>query len=1260
MPITFFRKWNMKTNIQPNIAKRYTASSRVSAFLAGMLAVMASLPAASVDISDTPLYVGSNVPGNLALTPSVEFPTAISVANLTANYTTAIKFVGYFDSLKCYSYHYAADEAERHFYPIGMATGYECGANQWSGNFMNWAATQTIDPFRSALTGGLRVKDTVNETWVEKAIADRDNTANFPRRSVNNAGLVNGATPAEWGSIQMRIDGLGNKMRFTQIGGGDVNLNVNPNLVAFNPGVHNLDFAPLGTPAVNANQAVYEVSVRVKVCDATIGLEPNCKLYPSGYAKPEGLIHEYSNRILYSVFGYQNRDDVAFDGGILRANQKFVGPQTFYPDLGPLANPNTEWDAATGILVQNPDVAAAAATTAAIGVGVCTVPGGCDIRNSGVINYINKFGQLGTGKNIKSYDNVSELYYTATRYFKNLGNVVSYSTLSGNVNQRYQQADGFPVITNWQDPIRYQCQTNVILGIGDTNTWQDKNLPGPTNGTGEPGKPPEVLADDTVNVVDNLRDIRLMEGDSAAAALTRATANTYSHANNSAYMAALAYDAHTRDIRPPGPRELPGKQTISTHWVDVVEFGGFKNTNTNQFWLTAKYGGFRVPPDYDPDTMTTPLPNAMWWGTGDLVNGNAAFPRADNFYIASDAKKMVDSLTLAFQNIADELVGSGGSFASNTTKLETGAMTYQAQFYSSDWRGELTGYDVNTTTGALTFSWSANSRMPTWTDRVIKFSNAGTLADFEPGAPGLTALTDSNVINYLRGERANESETGLRIRSGLLGDIVNSQPVYVGAPNGRLHIGASFTGASAYPAFAAAQATRTPVVYVGANDGMLHGFNGTNNGTVGGQETFAFIPTEVMPRLEEYTQRDYQHQYYVDGELTVADVYDTGLGGWRTILVGTLGRGGRSIFALDVTDPADIELLWEKDETDIPQLGNNLGKPIIAHVADGNWQVLLGNGPNSSGGAARLIMVGALSGTVTTSGALAAGDNGLSGVLAWSSVVGGFTDTVYAGDLEGNLWKITGLTSTPAATLLFTANNGTAQPITAAPLVARDPATSNTWIFFGTGRYLNASDIADKDVQSWYGLIDRNTVIPTDRSTLAQIDILDEGAIDIMDNSDPPIKVGETAVRTIEDNATAGADGWYMDLVSPVGGAEGERMVVSNLFQGLALIGTTRIPDSEDVCSPSGKGYVMALNPFTGGRLPQTFFDTNGDGVFNSADTLNGVPVSGIGLPSSPNAPIFIGDIMQVSLDNGSSATIKTNTTSMSATRVSWREIIRD
>lgn len=1230
---------------------RRPLSNRAGAFLLGVLAAMSSLPAASlpVDVSQSPLYIGTPVPGNLALTPSVEFPTAISVANLAGAYTTATRFVGYFDSGKCYAYQYSVVEADRHFYPTGPSFGFVCPADRWSGNFMNWAATQTIDPFRSALTGGFRVKDTLNETWVEKAIADRNSIGNFPRRAVDNALLVNDATPAEWGTIQMRIDGLGNKMWFTQLGGGDVNTGANR--VAFDPAIHNLNFAPLVTPAIPANLAVYEVSIRVKVCDASVLLEPNCELYPSGFYKPEGLLQQYSNRILYSVFGYQNRDQVQFDGGVMRANQKFIGPQTHFPELGPLANPQTEWSPATGILVQNPDVADAAATTAAIGGAACAVPGGCDIRNSGVINYINKFGQMQTGKNIKSFDNVSEMYYTAMRYFKNLGNVPAYSALTGSREQRYQQADGFPVITGWQDPIRYQCQTNVILGIGDTNTWQDKNLPGPTNGTDEPGKPAEVLADTTVDVVANLRDIRLMEGDTPAVAIARATAASYSHANNSAYMAALAYDAHTRDIRPPGPNVLPGKQTISTHWVDVVEFGGFKTENNNQFWLTGKYGGFRKPPGYDPDTMTAPLPAAWWWGTTDLVNGNPAFRRADNFYIASDAQKMVDSLTLAFQNILNSLAGSGSSFASNTTKLEIGATTFQAQFIPARWQGELSAFAVDPGTGALTFTWSAGSKFPAWASRNIKFNSGGILTNFAHGALAATPLGVENVatINYLRGERINEQDQPggtLRTRSGVLGDIVNSQPVFVGRPNPRLHLGATFTGAAAYPAFAAAQFARAPVVYVGANDGMLHGFNGTS-GVAGGTETFAFVPTAAMTDLYKYTLPGYVHQYYVDGELTVADIYEAGA--WKTILVGTLGRGGRGMFALDVTNPAAVSLLWEKNSTSLPELGNNLGKPIIAQVADGDWRVLLGNGPNSAGGDARLIMLDALTGASTPTPALAAGSNGLSGVQAWSSVLGGFTDTVYAGDLKGNMWKLENLVGVPTAFKLFTANPGIAQPITAAPLAARNSATADTWVFFGTGKYISSGDIANIDVQSWYGLIDNGALIPSTRATLDPIAILLEGV------------VGGFAARVIDTNAAPGVDGWYMDLVSPAPvGARGERMVVPNLFQGLALIGTTRIPEPADVCNPSGKGFVMAVSPFTGGRLPQIFFDLNADGAFTAGDTLGGFPVSGLGLPSSPNNPIFIGDIMQISLDDGTTATVKTNSGGFGQRRVSWREVVRN
>lgn len=1102
---------------------------------------------------------------------------------------------------------------------------------------MNWAATQTIDPFRKALTGGYRVRDTVTETWVEKAIADRDSTSNFPRYDENYASIP-GATPVEWGNrIRMRIDGLGNKMRFTER--GDVG---HPGvLLPYVPALHPLTNAHVLTPApVSGGDIVYEVSLRVKVCDASVGLESNCVRYPSGYYKPEGLIQQYSDRILYSIFGYQNVDGSGLDGGILRANQKFVGPQTHFPELGPLANAAREWDAGTGVLFQNPDSADATATGAVVGQL---------INNSGVINYLNKFGQMNTGKLIKSNDQVSELYYAAVRYFKNLGNVPQYSQLTGTPLQRFQRADAFPVITNWNDPIRYDCQTNVVLGIGDTNTWYDKNLPGPTSAASEPAKPPLVIADTSVNVVETMERIWRMEGYSAASAATMASSAFNAGRSSSAYMAALAYDSRIRDMR----SDLDGEQTLSTHWVDVVEFSDYKSPHTNQYWLTGKYGGFRAPTGYDPSSIT-PLPVASWRSTTDLVNGNAAYPRPDNYYVAADAQKMIDSLTLAFENILKEMQGSGSSFASNTTKLEVGARTFQAQFFSGEWGGELNAYAANPGTGALTLEWSASNLMPAWGPsnatagaRKIYFrTGTNTRSNFQWGAnfsgTPLSGATEQQ-INYLRGDRSLEGPT-FRTRRSMLGDIVNSQPVYVGTPNSRLYLGQTFTGASAYPAFVAANAsaTRTPVVYVGANDGMLHAFN-----AVTGVELFAFVPRRSMSALigpGSYSALDYQHKFSVDGELTAADAYVGGA--WRTVLVGTLGRGGKSVFALDVTNPSNPSILWEVDTSTIPQLGNTLGKPIIAQVANGDWRVLLGNGPNSTSQQAQLITIRLDDGNATVVNTGAGGDNGMSGVNAWASTSSGFVDTVYAGDLNGNMWKIGNPTGAATVQNLFAA--GTTQPISAAPLVARNPNTTETWVFFGTGRYLNSVDVANKDIQTWYGLIDKGT-LPITRARLNPISILSEGQVSGRD------------VRAIESYTATGQNGWYMDLVSPgAGGQRGERMVVPNFFQGLTLIGTTRIPDSDDVCSPSGKGFTMAIDPFTGGRLPSSFFDVNGDGSFDAGDTLGGIPVSGIGYDSSPNNPIFIGNTMYTSLDDGSSSVTQTNATSGNLRRVLWRELIRD
>jgi type IV pilus assembly protein PilY1 len=164
-------------------------------------------------VAQTPLFLGEgNVPGNLALTPSVEYPTVTSVANL-GNYDETVKSVGYFDSNKCYGYQYSATESERHFYPVSVSADYTCPGDVWSGNYLNWAATSTIDPFRWALTGGYRVKDTVTETWIEKARHTGQGSL-FPTRTISGVAVVNNATPFSTSSITTYVNGEGNKMDF--------------------------------------------------------------------------------------------------------------------------------------------------------------------------------------------------------------------------------------------------------------------------------------------------------------------------------------------------------------------------------------------------------------------------------------------------------------------------------------------------------------------------------------------------------------------------------------------------------------------------------------------------------------------------------------------------------------------------------------------------------------------------------------------------------------------------------------------------------------------------------------------------------------------------------------------------------------------------------------------------------------------------------------------------------------------------------------
>ncbi|MFG1468882.1 hypothetical protein WDO11_10420, partial [Xylella fastidiosa subsp. multiplex] len=221
--------------------------------------------------------------------------------------------------------------------------------------------------------------DTVSETILEKAVMDRDSQENFPRRNVAGRNVLATLLPTQWNNFRIRIDGLGNRMRFTQFS----SLWTDPLNTEGQP------YDSSRHPLNSNDRGVYEVSVRVKVCDPSAGLESNCVAYPRGSYKPEGLIQEYSKRIRYSVFGYKNDHSYLIDGGVLRARQKFVGPQTHYPEQGKKTNPHAEWDPQTGILYDNPDPEDAAATTRRVGR---------TIANSGVINYLNKSGQMDTGR----------------------------------------------------------------------------------------------------------------------------------------------------------------------------------------------------------------------------------------------------------------------------------------------------------------------------------------------------------------------------------------------------------------------------------------------------------------------------------------------------------------------------------------------------------------------------------------------------------------------------------------------------------------------------------------------------------------------------------------------------------------------------------------------------------------------------------------------------------------------------------------------
>ena len=597
-----------------------------------------------------------------------------------------------------------------------------------------------------------------------------------------------------------------------------------------------------------------------------------------------------------------------------------------------------------------------------------------------------------------------------------------------------------------------------------------------------------------------------------------------------------------------------------------------------------------------------------------------------------------DAVAENFSNSIRTINGLTASAAltTNTKTLGANSRVYQSTFNTQDWSGELKAYTVNTMTGNVDpysppywttkFSLSVpamHGALLTWNDA----TNNGVLFDWSNISNSQrTALVNSDAVNWLKGnDVANPAGFRNHSANGLMGDAMNSNLLYVGAQDyGYSQLPATGnTGASTYNAFVAATAARTPMIFVGTNDGMVHGMNANT-----GLELMAFIPSgvyeewndtnknyikdagETEKKLFNLTQENYEHRLFVDGDATASDVFWGG--SWKTYLVGALGAGGRSVYALDISDTSFTasDVQWEFSHA---ELGRTYGKPIIARFADNQWYAVFANGLDSTSDIASVFVVNLANPAdyhiLFTDAGDTASANGMMTVQIKLNAQRTAT-TIYAGDIQGNLWKfdVSLAGAFPAGTQLFSATDptGIKQAITGGITLGEHPDGLGTMLYFGTGKYFENTDKSFSansapQVDSFYGVLDTGSDNHLKRSELEQQVFANEGY----------------AARSTSTNAVHYSSqwGWYIDLM--VGATKlGEKVVTAPVLDDDRIIFSSIIPGGDQCGGRLGSGYLNVLDAFSGGQLYEKVLDANGDGTVNSND-LN---VSSIRLDESAEA----------------------------------------
>lgn len=632
------------------------------------------------------------------------------------------------------------------------------------------------------------------------------------------------------------------------------------------------------------------------------------------------------------------------------------------------------------------------------------------------------------------------------------------------------------------------------------------------------------------------------------------------------------------------------------------------------------------------------------------------------------------TLTAAFNKIFNDIIGktsAASAVALSSQSITKGGRVFQGLFNSTDWSGQLLNFGLIDGVPSATYSWDAGAVLKTMTatGRVVITSKPSVTPakgiafrwPVTPSLPGTTELDPAQMLalstsglgvvdgkgserlNYLRGDATNADGVKFRKRSAAsgLGDIINSSPHYVAAP--------SFNyGLPDYAAFRTKWIDRTKMIYVGANDGMLHGFDAAT-----GIEKLAFVPSSLFSSLSALTEPTYAHRYYVDGSPVAGDVYYNSA--WHTVLVGSMGTGARGIFALDVTDPGAFTeanaaklVNFEFTSKEDSDVGYIAGPVSISRMNNGRWAAIFGNGYNSTGtGTSTLFVVdvetGALIRKISTLAGVSGTPNALARPLAIDTDGDLTTDVVYAGDLLGNMWKFDLSSADPAdwsvAYKLFQAS----QPITTAPDVGEHP-NGGFMVFFGTGKYLETSDVASAPGNSFYGIWDKGVPVTTGLVTQTLVTIPD-----ITDSKGVTYSYRSATKNTID---WAVNTGWSIALPN-----NPERVVADPILRGGRVIFTSIIP-SGALCTAGGTSWLNEVDWLTGGLLDAPPFDTTGDDLVNTSDTIAASKANKNGIMSGA-AIQNIGEL-DAKLFNDSSGKITRvveSKNALTARRLSWREI---